>query len=103
MSKMYFIHKTRITAPKNKLDEALQKAYSSIVDRLISEENLPLLDKIFEDTVAAYKATGGRVQPWKYSRYKAGSSLDQYKPVFIHISDSCSLYLSEIRGELTPF
>ena len=102
MSKMYYINKTLNNSAKNKLDEALHRAFNRVINHQISEENIPVMEAIFNNTVEEYRKSGGRCQPWKYSLYKPAGDRE-YANIYFRVSETCSFLLEEIRGEVLPF
>lgn len=101
MEKTYFIQRNTNNSAKNKLDAKLHETFAQLQHMTITEDNLFCLDVMYEDTVAAYKATGGRCQPEKYSRYAPEHRVDA--SIYVHISQSLSYILHPIRGEATAY
>ena len=101
MSKRYFINRTVNLQPKNKLDEALSKAFEQVINHEIREESIFVLERMFNDIVGEYKASGGRCQTWNCSLYK--SEHFKLPNIRFHVSETCVLLLEEIKGEVLPF
>ena len=101
MSKRYFINRTVNLQPKNKLDEALSKAFKQVVNHEIREDNISMLEGIFDCVVHDYKASGGRCKTWNFSMNK--NKHYEYPNIRFKVSDSCVLLIEEIRGEVLPF
>lgn len=101
MSKMYFINRTVNLRPKNKLDEALQTAFEKLINYEITEQNIYVLEIIFNNVVREYKQSGGRCQTWNFFM----KNNEQYKlpNIRFHVSETCVLLLEEIKGEILPF
>lgn len=94
----YFVNSNGFLKAKNKLDEKLHEAFRAWVHYQIDELYLILFDELFEKVCTDYYATGGKCQKPAYRR----SMLDS-KKVSIHISETGSLILYPIKGELLPF
>lgn len=101
MSKRYFINRTVNLRPKNKLDEALQTAFEKLINYEITEQNIYVLEIIFNNVVREYKQSGGRCQTWNFFM----KNNEQYKlpNIRFHVSETCVLLLEEIKGEILPF
>jgi len=102
MKKTYFIKKNVSNNAKNKLDKALHEAFNQLIQKTITEDNLFILDVLFDDTVAAYKATGGRCEAPKYARNTHGR-YDTDPSVYVYVSETCSYILYPILGEATVY
>ena len=100
MTKTYFIKKNVANKPKNKLDAQLHEAFSQIGQRIITEDNLILLDVLHSDACAAYKATRGKCEAPKYSRHTHASNYQPMPTVYVHVSETCSYVLYPILGEI---
>ena len=103
MSKRYFINRTVNLQPKNKLDEALSKAFEQVINHEIREQSIYILERIFNEVVNEYKASGGRCKTWNYTIHKYDENLSKYPNIYITVSETCRLLLEEIRGEVLPF
>ena len=103
MEKIYFINRNVNNTPKNKLDAKLHETFAQLQHRTITEDNLFILDVMFEDAVSQYKSTGGRCQPEKYSRYKTGASNAENPSIYVDITESLSYILYSIVGEATVY
>ena len=101
MQKTYFIKRNVDNKAKNKLDLQLHVAFSQIRQRIITEDNLILLDILHSDTVAAYKATGGKCEAPKYTRQTHAANYEPIPTVFVHVSETCTYVLYPILGEIT--
>jgi len=101
MEKTYFIHRSVNNNIKNKLDAKLHEEFAKFQHKTISEDNLFILDVLYENVVAAYKDTGGRCQPEGYSRYKPPYySADDDQCIYVHITESLSYILHPICGKV---
>lgn len=101
MEKTYFIKRNVANKAKNKLDQQLHDAFKKLAHKTITEDNLILLDILFSDTAAAYKATGGRCEVPKYSRHTHAANYEVNPTIFIYVSETCSYVLYPILGEIT--
>lgn len=96
--KIFFIDKRRNFSFKNSLDEMLHKAFNQFNDCLISDSNLGVLDDLFHEVVAKYKANKGRSRVPEYKRYVFPHGKGE---IIIEISESCEYVLRPIKGEYT--
>lgn len=101
MEKTYFIRRNVANKAKNKLDQLLHDAFSQLSQKTITEDNLIILDILFDDTAAQYKDSGGRCEIPKYYRTTHGASYEQNPNIFVHISETCTYVLYPILGEIT--
>jgi len=101
MEKVYFIKKNVNNSAKNKLDAKLHETFLQLNYKTITEDNLFILDVLFDDTVAAYKATGGRCEAPKYTRQTHAANYELNPIIYVHVSESCSYILYPILGEAT--
>ena len=100
MTKTYFIKRNVDNKPKNKLDQQLHEAFRQMAHRIITEDNLMILDILHSLTVAAYKATGGKCEAPKYSRHTHAANYEPMPTVFVHVSETCTYVLYPILGEI---
>lgn len=101
MEKTYFIKRNVANKAKNKLDQLLHDAFQQLTQKTITEDNLIILDILFDDTAAAYKASGGRCEVPKYSRHTLSANYEPNPTFFVHVSETCSYVLYPILGEIT--
>lgn len=100
MEKTYFILVQTDNSQKNKLDKMLHEAFKKYPGNLISETNLEIIDQEHEFVVDQYRMAGGKAVPYRYSRLKQGHGNET---IHINISESLSLTLKPVIGQITPF
>jgi len=91
--KKYFIE-TRFLSARNKLEKQLQEAFRSFDRKIISQDNLEIIHKKYDEVVHNYKMGGGRSgAPYSYC--------DVDSALHISMGDQVTLTLVVIKGEVT--
>jgi len=98
MSKAYFINKRMSNQWKNNIDRQLHEAFVVFDNNLISDQNLEVLDRKFEEVVAGYLQNKGRAAIPTYKRW-VPKYIDKDN-ILVTVSESLEYELILIAGQI---